>query len=228
MTCLSPVFLTPLLFIGQSGSVPSIWQQRGHCCRRGNSGLPVHDLPLSFFVPSPLRLQPLYEPLCPQHAMAWASPPNATSQIPFDPLVATASDLQQLLEEGSVTSEELVSIYLARIEKHNRHGMRLNAIISTAPRDTVLAAARSLDRERRTLGKRGPLHGIPIVVKVRVSGLLQRRRFFFPDLLLDHCYRIIFAPHLLACLPLAGRMLSSEPQRTRMPPSSRESSTPVL
>jgi len=91
----------------------------------------------------------------------------ASPSLPFDPLAATASDLQKLLDAGVVTSEDLVNIYLAQVEKHNHHGMRLNAIISTAPKDTLLAAARALDQERRTLGKRGPLHGIPIVVKVR-------------------------------------------------------------
>ncbi|KAK3379119.1 amidase signature domain-containing protein [Lasiosphaeria ovina] len=80
-----------------------------------------------------------------------------------------SSDLQKLLDEGTVTSEDLINVYLAQIEKHNRYGMRLNAIISTAPTDVILTAARSLDQERRTSGKRGPLHGIPIVVKDNIS-----------------------------------------------------------
>jgi amidase len=90
----------------------------------------------------------------------------APQSPPFDPLVATASDLQKLLDDGDITSEDLVNIYLAQIEKHNHHGMKLNAIISTAPRATVLTAARALDQERRVKGKRGPLHGIPVILKV--------------------------------------------------------------
>ncbi|KAK0729459.1 hypothetical protein B0H67DRAFT_558865 [Lasiosphaeris hirsuta] len=75
----------------------------------------------------------------------------ASPSLPFDPLNATASDLQKLLDKGTVTSEDLV--YLAQIEKHNRYGMRLNAIISTAPKDVILtAAARALDQERRASG----------------------------------------------------------------------------
>jgi amidase len=93
--------------------------------------------------------------------------------LPFDPLVATASDVQKLLEDGTVTSEDLVNIYLAQVQKHNHYGMRLNAIISIAPRDTLLAAARALDHERRTSGKRGPLHGIPIILKVHFSPALR-------------------------------------------------------
>ena len=96
-----------------------------------------------------------------------------TSQsAPFDPLIATVSDLQHLLDDGVVTSTDLVNIYLAQIEKHNHHGMKLNAIISTAPRGTLLATAHALDRERRVTGKRGPLHGIPVILKVgpRLTG----------------------------------------------------------
>jgi len=91
-----------------------------------------------------------------------------TSQrLPFDPLVATASDLQSLLDGGSLTSEDLINAYLAQIERQNHFSMRLNAVISTAPRDVILTAARVLDRERRDSGKRGLLYGIPIVLKVR-------------------------------------------------------------
>ncbi|KAK3899057.1 amidase signature domain-containing protein [Staphylotrichum tortipilum] len=89
----------------------------------------------------------------------------ASQSLPFDPLVATASDLQKLLDDGVVTSEGLVNVYLAQIEKHNHHGMKLNAVISTTPRDTLLTIARGLDQERRVRGKRGPLHGIPIILK---------------------------------------------------------------
>ncbi|KAF2963131.1 hypothetical protein GQX73_g10447 [Xylaria multiplex] len=91
------------------------------------------------------------------------------SQLPFDPLVASASDLQKLLDAGKVTSEDLVNVYLDQIMKHNHFGMRLNAIIATVDRDLALEAARALDLERRSSGKRGPLHGIPIVLKDSIS-----------------------------------------------------------
>ncbi|KAJ5117013.1 amidase signature domain-containing protein [Penicillium angulare] len=86
-----------------------------------------------------------------------------SSTRPLDVLVATSRDLQALLDDNTITSETLVEVYFDQIEKHNHHGLRLHAIISTAPRSEILAAARLLDEER----KRSPLHGIPIVVKVR-------------------------------------------------------------
>ncbi len=90
----------------------------------------------------------------------------SSQSLPFEPLVAAASDLQKLLDDGVVTSENLVNIYLAQIQKHNHHGMKLHAVISTAPRDTLMVTARALDQERRAKGKRGPLHGIPVILKV--------------------------------------------------------------
>ncbi|KAI1345301.1 hypothetical protein F5Y01DRAFT_300881 [Xylaria sp. FL0043] len=95
----------------------------------------------------------------------WTSTASMASTLPFDPLVASASDLQELLDAGKVTSEDLVNVYLDQIKRHNRFGMRLNAIIATADRDSALQAARALDQERRSSGKRGPLHGIPVVIK---------------------------------------------------------------
>lgn len=87
----------------------------------------------------------------------------------FDVLTATASELQKLMDDGELTSEELVNTYLKQINKHNHYGMRLNAVISTAGKEEIAEAARALDHERRVSGKRGPLHGIPILVKVSAT-----------------------------------------------------------
>ena len=93
-------------------------------------------------------------------------PEISGSQSPkFDVLTATGQELQKLLDEESTTSQELIEIYFQQIEKHNHFGMRLNAIISTAPRDDIMKQAKVLDAERTTR-KRGPLHGIPIIIKV--------------------------------------------------------------
>lgn len=64
---------------------------------------------------------------------------------------------------GEVTSRQLVEQYLARIEAYDRHGPRLNAIIALSP--TARAEADALDRERAKTAPRGPLHGIPVLVK---------------------------------------------------------------
>ncbi|KAL6719943.1 hypothetical protein ACLMJK_001864 [Lecanora helva] len=83
----------------------------------------------------------------------------------LDLLTTTASDLKELLAEKRVSSVDLVELYLAQIEKHNHNGANLNAIISTAPREGVLKVARELDEERESGKLRGPMHGIPIIVK---------------------------------------------------------------
>jgi amidase len=76
---------------------------------------------------------------------------------------AGVSDLQARLATGRLTSRTLVLAYLSRIEANDRHGPKLHSVIETNP-DAVSIAA-ELDRERR-LGKlRGPLHGIPVLVK---------------------------------------------------------------
>lgn len=81
-------------------------------------------------------------------------------------LTSTASELQALLSQNKTNSVELVKLYLNQIEAHNKDGLKLNAIISIAPRDELLAIATSLDAERAERGPRGPLHGIPVIVKV--------------------------------------------------------------
>ena len=90
---------------------------------------------------------------------------NATDNLSIDPLTTTAKTLQKYLEAGSVTSLELVDIYVKQIEANNRNGLKLNAVISTAPYDLVSQYAKDLDAERAAGKARGPLHGIPIIVK---------------------------------------------------------------
>lgn len=84
---------------------------------------------------------------------------------PFDVLTATIKDLQVLLVENKCTSVDLIEIYLDAIEKNNRDGLKLYAVIETAPKEQLLQIAREMD-EQRSAGKPfGPLHGIPILVK---------------------------------------------------------------
>lgn len=84
---------------------------------------------------------------------------------PFDVLTLTAVEAHDLLASGRTTSEELVTTYLAQIAAHNHQGMHLNALISIAPAEQVLATARTLDQERQRGRLRGPLHGVPFIVK---------------------------------------------------------------
>ena len=72
-------------------------------------------------------------------------------------------ELQAAQTEGRVTSRGLVEAYLARIAAYDQAGPRLNAIVTLNPRARDDADA--LDRERAAKGPRGPLHGIPVLVK---------------------------------------------------------------
>ncbi len=72
-------------------------------------------------------------------------------------------ELQAAQVEGRVTSRGLVDAYLARIAAYDQTGPRLNAIVVLNPR--AREEAETLDRERAQSGPRGPLHGIPVLVK---------------------------------------------------------------
>jgi amidase len=80
---------------------------------------------------------------------------------------ATLADLQAALNSGARSSVSLVHWYLGRIEKMDRHGPTLRSVIQVNP--DALAVARALDRERRTNGPRGPLHGIPVLIKDNID-----------------------------------------------------------
>ena len=80
---------------------------------------------------------------------------------------ATIAGLQEMMTAGKATSESLVKLYLERIDKIDRSGPGLNSVIQTNP--DALAIARELDRERKEKGPRGPLHGIPVLIKDNID-----------------------------------------------------------
>lgn len=94
-------------------------------------------------------------------------PGAAQRPQPVDLTSATIDDIHAAVDAGTLTYEALVHGYLRRIEAYDRNGPRLNAILQVHPR--ALAMARALDEERRTKGRRGPLHGIPVAVKDSVD-----------------------------------------------------------
>ncbi len=81
----------------------------------------------------------------------------------FDLSTATIGDINAAFDAGALTSEKLVSLYLARIEAYDRKGPAINTVI-TLNKD-ALAQARALDAERKSKGPRSPLHGVPVVLK---------------------------------------------------------------
>ena len=89
--------------------------------------------------------------------------PSATALPNFDVMEKSIPELQQALQSGAVTSRQLTAIYLARIRAYDKSGPRLNAMIAVNPR--AIETAEVLDRERASGRVRGPLHGIPILIK---------------------------------------------------------------
>jgi amidase len=85
----------------------------------------------------------------------------------FSPEEATVDELQAAMKAGAQSSVSLVRWYLKRIEKIDRRGPTLRSVIEVNP--DALAIARSLDRERRTSGPRGALHGIPVLIKDNID-----------------------------------------------------------
>ncbi len=79
----------------------------------------------------------------------------------------TLDDLRLAFEAGQLSSSELVQTYLDRIEALDRGGPGINSIISINPK--VLEDAEALDRERAGSGPRGPLHGVPVVLKDQID-----------------------------------------------------------
>ncbi len=86
---------------------------------------------------------------------------SAQRDIPLEQ--ATVLDLQAAFSAGTLSSEKLIELSLARIAAYDKQGPTLNAVIKLNP--GALALARELDRERAVSGPRSLLHGIPIVLK---------------------------------------------------------------
>jgi amidase len=80
---------------------------------------------------------------------------------------ATIADLSRAMATGDLTAEELVRTYLKRIAAYDKDGPKLNAVLEINPDALSIAAA--LDRERRLQGPRGPLHGIPVLLKDNID-----------------------------------------------------------
>ena len=79
----------------------------------------------------------------------------------------TIAELQARMSDGRLTARLLTQMYLERIEALDRAGPALRSVIETNP--DALAIAEALDRERAERGARGPLHGIPILLKDNID-----------------------------------------------------------
>jgi len=79
----------------------------------------------------------------------------------------TISELQAGMQSGKYTARQLVKKYLDRIDDIDKDGPKLNSVIEVNP--DAMTIAEALDRERKEKGARGPLHGIPILIKDNID-----------------------------------------------------------
>ncbi|HEX8338073.1 MAG TPA: amidase family protein [Pyrinomonadaceae bacterium] len=85
----------------------------------------------------------------------------------FDREELTVRDAQAAMGAGRVSARRLTEMYLERIERIDRRGAALNSVIETNP--DALAIADALDRERKAGRVRGPLHGVPVLIKDNID-----------------------------------------------------------
>ncbi len=94
--------------------------------------------------------------------------PLPPREVPaFELEETTIGDLLDGQKSGKYTARTIVEKYLARIEEIDRHGPGLRSVLEINP--DAVAIAEALDRERNEKGMRGPLHGIPVLIKDNID-----------------------------------------------------------
>jgi amidase len=110
------------------------------------------------------------KPLAGQKLFAGSESTDASGRLaisPFDLEEATLADLQAGMASGRMTARSITQQYLARIEEIDRKGPTLRHVIEINP--DALSIADALDGERKSGRVRGPLHGIPILLKDNID-----------------------------------------------------------
>jgi len=106
---------------------------------------------------------------CNRHPQSSVS--SAPNQIPaagsFELNEKTIAELQEGMKSGGLTARSITEKYLSRIEAIDKQGPRLNSVIELNP--DALTIADGLDDERKSKGSRGPLHGIPVLIKDNID-----------------------------------------------------------
>ena len=91
----------------------------------------------------------------------------AWSDAPFEVEEPSIDALQSAMTQGRATARAITQAYLDRIERLDRKGPTLRSVLETNP--DALTIADALDAERKAKGPRGPLHGVPILLKDNVD-----------------------------------------------------------
>ena len=101
-----------------------------------------------------------------------AALPESHAQVrdepgPFELDEITVTALQDGMKSGKYTAQSLTQMYLQRIDTVDKHGPGVNSVIELNP--DALSIAAELDRERKAKGARGPLHGVPVLIKDNIA-----------------------------------------------------------
>jgi amidase len=98
-------------------------------------------------------------------ALERSAPPRPEQAFEFDEV--TITDLQEAVKSGKHSARSITEKYLARIDQMDKQGPAINSVIELNP--DALAIADALDKERKDKGVRGPLHGIPVLIKDNID-----------------------------------------------------------
>jgi len=96
-----------------------------------------------------------------------SDPATPADVLSFELDEITVSELQDAMKSGKYTAHSIAEKYLSRIAAIDKSGPRVNSVIETNP--DALQIAEALDKERKEKGPRGPLHGIPILIKDNIA-----------------------------------------------------------
>jgi amidase len=96
-----------------------------------------------------------------------SGPGSIASPPAFELDETTIAELQSAMAAGKYTAHSLTRKYLDRIEDVDKHGPAINSVIELNP--DALSIASDLDKERKAKGTRGPLHGIPVLIKDNID-----------------------------------------------------------
>jgi amidase len=109
----------------------------------------------------------IYPALSAGREVASSAEPAAPEVKPFELDEITITELQDGMKSGKFTARSLVEKYTTRIDEIDKRGPAVNAIIEMNP--DAPSVAEALDRERKAKGPRGPLHGIPVLIKDNID-----------------------------------------------------------
>src|SRR6202790_297511 len=109
----------------------------------------------------------LYPALSAAREIGSSPAPSSTDVKPFELDEITIAELQDGMKSAKFTARSLVQKYTARIDEIDKRGPAVNAIIELNP--DAIAIADALDQERKAKGPRGPLHGVPVLIKDNID-----------------------------------------------------------